>query len=149
LYQHIYIHKHSQLNPQYTAQFFSDMVNSHIMPCLQLRSPQGSIEAFALLHKVGDTLTVPALGYSPFSNIKGLYRLLFASLHEYAQAHQLLLNYSSGAGDFKRKRGGAAHLEYTLLRAPLKHYLGQAQWLRWVQEKTNQIAASDLIAMGA
>jgi hypothetical protein len=149
LYQQIYIHKHSQLNPQYTAQFFSDMINHQVMQCLQLRDSDGQIQAFALLYKIGETLTVPALGYDAQSDQNSLYRLLFASIHDYTQAHHLLLNYSSGAGDFKRKRGGSACLEYTMLRAPASHRWGQAKWLQWAQTQAAKISVNDLIALGA
>jgi Acetyltransferase (GNAT) domain len=149
LYQQIYIRKHSAFNPQYTAQFFYDMVNGGIMQCLQLRDQQEQILAFALLYKVGDTITVPALGYDGEHEQKSLYRLLFAAIHDYTQAHQLLLNYSSGAGDFKRKRGAIAHLEYTLVRAPQRHRFGQNQWLRLAQSWTADIGTNDLIGLGA
>jgi hypothetical protein len=149
LYQQIYIQKHSTLNPQYTAQFFADMINGNVMQCLQLRDQHERILAFALLYKIGEVLTVPALGYDSQHTNKSLYRLLFATLHDYTQAHHLLLNYSSGAGDFKRKRGATAHLEYALVRAPTTQRFGQKRWLQWAQSLTCDINASDLIALGA
>ena len=149
LYQSIYIEKHSALNPQYSSQFFSDMLQSQVMRCLLLRDYNQDVRAFAMLYQVGDTLTVPALGYDRALENIGLYRMLFASIYQYALNSKLLLNYSSGAGDFKRKRGATPHLEYTLLRAPLRYRLWQKKWLRWIETQTATLGASDLIALGA
>lgn len=150
LYTRIYLDKHSQLNAQYTPEFFEDMLNAQVMRALLLTHSNGSIMAFAMLYQVGDTLTVPALGYATDAEIDGLYRLLFSAIHEYTQTHALLLNYSSGAGDFKRKRGGIPHLEYTMVCAPSKKPNGwRAQLLRWLEKRTLGIDAAALMALGA
>lgn len=146
LYQAIYITKHSALNAQYTTQFFYDMVQARVMQALLIRSKEGLIVAFAMLYQQDDTLTVPALGYDTRTGIEGLYRLLFAAIHHYTQTQKLLLNYSSGAGDFKRKRGGTPRMEYTLLHAPSSW---RHQVLSWVESKTISIQAHQLITLGA
>lgn len=146
LYQEIYIKKHSLLNAQYTTQFFSDMVQAQVMQALLLKNKEGHIVAFALLYQQGDTLTVPALGYDMHTGVDGLYRLLFAAIHQYTEAQKLLLNYSSGAGDFKRKRGGTPRMEYTLLHAssPWKQRI-----LAWLENKARSIQIEQLIKLGA
>ncbi len=150
LYTRIYLDKHSQLNAQYTADFFEDMLNQHVMRAVALTHSNGDIMAFAMLYQVGNTLTVPALGYATDAEIDGLYRLLFSAIHEYTQTHALLLNYSSGAGDFKRKRGGLPQLEYTMVCAPSKKTIGwKTQLLRWLEKKTRGINTEALIALGA
>lgn len=146
LYQAIYIKKHSALNAQYTTQFFSDMVQAQVMQSLLLKNEQGHIVAFAMLHQIDETLTVPALGYDMHIGIEGLYRLLFAAIHGYAQTHRLLLNYSSGAGDFKRKRGGIPRIEYTLLHGPSPR---TKKILSWLEKKSQCIQVRDLIKLGA
>jgi hypothetical protein len=45
----------------------------------------------------------------------GLYRLLMALLLKTAKERSLMLHLSSGAGAFKRSRGGKATLEYTAI----------------------------------
>jgi hypothetical protein len=150
LYTRIYLEKHSRLNAQYTADFFEDMLNQQVMRAVALTHSNGDIMAFAMLYQVGDTLTVPALGYATDAEIDGLYRLLFSAIHEYTQTHALLLNYSSGAGDFKRKRGGMPHLEYTMVCAPCRNKIGwKAQLLRWIESKARGINTETLIALGA
>jgi hypothetical protein len=149
LYQAIYIDKHSALNAQYTAQFFADMVSCGLMTALVLQDAENRIVAFALLYGVDDTLTVPALGYDPQSAVNGLYRLLFAAISLHAQDKRMLLNYSSGAGDFKRKRGGVAHIEYTCLKAPRKWRSLKSSLLSVAERYGQGIREFDLIAWGA
>ncbi len=151
LYNAVYLDKHSRFNPQYTLNFFRDVLQSGLMQCLVLKSAEGQIDAFALLYRVGDTLTAPAVGHDVHQPERGLYRQLFAALSLYVEAQQVLLNYSSGAGDFKRKRGGQARLEYTLLRAPqrpegfkLRHHL-----LQWGAKQLKGLSAEALMQRGA
>ena len=61
----------------------------------------------------------------------------------------MLLNYSSGAGDFKRKRGGVACLEYTMLKAPQNWHSTRSMILSLLQRKGQGIRETDLIAWGA
>jgi hypothetical protein len=149
LYQKIYLHKHSLLNPQYTVQFFDDVVNQGVMSCLLVRGPDQQVYSFALLLSTGHTLSVPALGYDTQLNLEGSYRVLFAAIYTYAKDQRLLLNYSSGAGDFKRKRGGIAYLEYTYLTCPFNSYDVKRFILVLVAKKTASLKAQDLIELGA
>jgi hypothetical protein len=149
LYQKIYLHKHSLLNPQYTVQFFDDVVNRGVMSCLLVRGENQQICSFALLLKTDLTLSVPALGYDTKFSLEGSYRVLFAAIYTYAKDQRLLLNYSSGAGDFKRKRGGIGHLEYTYLICPFKSYGIKKFILALVAKKTASLKAQDLIELGA
>lgn len=149
LYQKIYLHKHSLLNPQYTVQFFDDVVNQGVMSCLLIRGLDQQICSFALLLRAGHTLTVPALGYDTKFNLEGSYRVLFAAIYTYAKDQRLLLNYSSGAGDFKRKRGGIGYLEYTYLVCPFNSYDIKKFILTLVAQKTATLKVQDLIKLGA
>ena len=149
LYDLIYIQKHSAYNAKYTPAFFKDMINSKWMKALSLQNETGEIIAFALLHQIGDTLTVPALGYIENESGPGTYRLLFASLYKHTVDHQLMLNYSSGAGDFKRKRGAQSRLEYTAVKAPNSFLNWKARLMQWVAGKTKHMSEQDLIQRGA
>jgi hypothetical protein len=137
------------LNPQYTVQFFADLIHQGSMSCLLVRGSDQQIRSFALLRTTGQTLTVPALGYDSEIYLEGSYRVLFAAIYSYAKSQGVLLNYSSGAGDFKRKRGGIAYLEYTYLSCPLNSHRFKKWALSFVAKKTAAIDALDLIAMGA
>jgi len=149
LYQAIYIDKHSVLNAQYTSQFFADMLSFKVMTALVLQDADGQIVAFAMLYEVDDTLAVPALGYDTQYPVNSLYRQLFAAITFHAQEKRMLLNYSSGAGDFKRKRGGVARLEYTMLKAPQNWHSARSSILSFLQRHGQGIRETDLIAWGA
>ncbi len=149
LYNKIYLQKHSLLNAQYSFEFFNDLVNADVMQCLLVVNPQHDILAFALLFEQAGTLTIPALGYDCDSETVGTYRLLFAAIYTHAKERGILLNYSSGAGDFKRKRGGTPHLEYTYLRAPVRHSRFLNRLLQSMSIKLQSIQAETLISYGA
>ena len=60
----------------------------------------------------GRLTTVPFIGYDTSLPAEtGLYRRLFTGIHREVNERRQLLNYSSGAGDFKRRRGGVASVE--------------------------------------
>ncbi len=149
LYDLIYIQKHSVFNANYTPTFFRDMINSAYMSSLCLKNEQGETVAFALLHQIDDTLTVPALGYIESESGPGIYRLLFAAIFNYTLEHQLMLNYSSGAGDFKRKRGAVGRLEYTAVKTPSSFLNWKARLMHWVSKRTKHLSEQDLIQRGA
>jgi hypothetical protein len=67
----------------------------------------------------------------------------------YSKDKQVLLNYSSGAGDFKRKRGGEAYLEYAYIRCPLDSGRIKKRIIHFAACKTQSINVQDLIKLGA
>ena len=149
LYYSIYIEKHGAFNAQYTPKFLRDMINGGAMRCLMLHDSAGVCVAFALLHQVDVTLTVPALGYDVHHRVAGLYRALFVQVYKYTLAHQLLLNYSSGAGEFKRKRGGVPRMEFTMVKAPQSYWQWKSRILKLLQRWSSELGVEELIALGA
>jgi Peptidogalycan biosysnthesis/recognition len=147
LYHEIYIEKHSKLNARYSLKFFQDMIDLVQMPCLRVYD-HSILVAFALLYRKGDRLVVPAVGHASDENNKGYYRSLFAAIAQYIEAHALYLNYSSGAGDFKRKRGGVPLLEYTAIHAPANSKLKQSL-IRFVAQKARSVTMEMMIESGA
>jgi len=148
LYTEIYIKKHSPLNAQYTVEFFRDMLSSGVMRCIILQDSNELIHAFALLYQRGQTLVVPALGYDNEKDKNGLYRILFATIYSYIKQQKLYLNYSSGAGEFKRNRGGIPRLEYVYLKPPM-HSKFRKFILSKLSQKLGSITIKKLIEMGA
>jgi len=148
LYDAVYLDRHCRLNAQYTAAFFRETVDSGAMRCLVLRDGEGEIRAFALLQQAGDVLTAPAVGYDTARPEAGYYRQLVAALLGHVERERLLLNYSAGAGDFKRKRGGVPMMDYTALRAPATARL--RPWLyAAIARQVAGLGVDDLIARGA
>jgi hypothetical protein len=146
-YERIYLQKHSQLNAQYTAEFFLGVINQGLMELMVLEK-QGEWLGFALISRRGNVASVPALGYGELCESLGGYRLIFAAIYGQTVGHGALLNYSSGAGDFKRKRGGQPHLEYTLLRAPAASKYRRGL-LGWLADRLSRVRVDDLIRRGA
>jgi len=125
------------------------MINGGAMRCLMLHDSAGVCVAFALLHQVDVTLTVPALGYDIHHREAGLYRALFVQVYKYTLAHQLILNYSSGAGEFKRKRGGVPRMEFTMVKAPQSYWQWKSRILKLLQRWSSELGVEELIALGA
>jgi hypothetical protein len=146
-YERIYLKKHSQLNAQYTADFFLGVINEGLMELLVLEQ-QGEWLGFALIYRRGNVATVPALGYSELCEPLGGYRLVFAAIYRQTVGLGLLLNYSSGAGDFKRKRGGVPLMEFTLLKAPKRSHWRKSG-LAWIGRRLSHLSLQDLISRGA
>lgn len=149
LYNQIYLKKHSLLNAQYSFEFFNDLINAGVMQCLLVVNEQRDIVSFALLCEQAGVLTIPALGYDQEMAEVGTYRILFAAIYTHAKNRKILLNYSSGAGDFKRKRGGKPYLEYTYLRAPLNGNWFLKRLLHAASKKFAAMQAEALIRFGA
>lgn len=120
LYRDTYIERHSSLNALYSAEFFELAWRNRALEFIGLvESATGLLQGFAAFYAAYGVLTVPALGHSAdMPREAGLYRRLTALAIRKAAERRLLLNYSSGAGDAKRKRGAEARLEFTALRAP-------------------------------
>mgnify|MGYP003342644760 CR=1 FL=1 len=149
LYETIYLRKHSKLNPQYSSRFFADLINSGVARYICIRDSDNRILSFALLWSVGETLTVPALGYDELTGDRGSYRMLFVAIYLYARDSKLLLNFSSGAGEFKRRRGGVPRLEYTYLRYPSSASYFKRGVLKFTSRLIAPVNEDRLIKLGA
>ena len=152
LYQTIYRHRHSLRNPDYSIEFLQWARYRGLIELLGLRSSTGQICAFAARHNQGSTTSVPMLGYDLEADRRdGLYRQLVAVLVREAGVRQQTFDFSSGAGDFKRKRGFEPRLELTMLRAPSRwprRWPGQIA-LRLACAGTSFLDLDRLIAAGA
>jgi hypothetical protein len=148
LYHDVYLNKHSRLNANYRPQFFSDMLASGAMECLVLRDDSAIIRSFAMLRRIGSDLIAPAVGHDIDQPEAGHYRQLFAALSNYVDQHKLRLNYSSGAGDYKRKRGGIGELEMTAIKAPLNAAISR-RMLALLARQCDKLTLEMMIANGA
>lgn len=113
LYEMLYLEKHSQLNPRYTVDFIQKALKQRFLEFRGLRHSSGRIDAVFACFRRGNVLTTPYVGYDTSNTERhSFYRLLVAMLLKRVAEEGLLLNYSSGAGEFKRRRGGEACLEF-------------------------------------
>lgn len=113
LYRQLYLDKHSRLNPQYTKRFVAGAIQKRWLELRGLRNEAGSLDGVLGCFRLGDTTSTPFIGYdTTLPRDSGLYRLLVTMLLQRVAEEKLLLNYSSGAGDFKRRRGGEPVIEF-------------------------------------
>ena len=111
----LFIEKHSIYNPQFSAEFLHAMHQSGLMEFHSFRDPTDHrIIASIALFTQQNIITTPIVGYdTSMPKELGLYRLLMAVLLKQTYNSGKAMNLSSGAGSFKRARGGKAALEYT------------------------------------
>ncbi len=113
LYHKLYIQKHSPLNPQYNAWFVTRGLEERWLEFRGLRHRSGSLDGVFGCFTAGNTTSTPFIGYdTSLGNNSGLYRHLVALLLQQVGERGQCLNYSSGAGDFKRRRGGHPAIEF-------------------------------------
>lgn len=137
-FRDLFIGKHSALNPDFTDRFFSFCRDTGWLELWMLRHAGRPCGVVGLYARHG-WLTTPLIGYDTAApQSLGLYRRLMALLLREARERGLRLHYSSGAGQFKRQRGGVPALECTALYdrhlpAPVRWRLGlgAAALRRW------------------
>lgn len=113
-FNQLFIEKHSPYNPQFTAEYFQALHAAGLVNFHCFRSISGHIVGAIGLLTQQDTITSPILGYDTrLPKSLGLYRLLIAVLLKETYESGLRMNLSSGAGPFKRMRGGEPEIEYT------------------------------------
>lgn len=113
LYNALYLQKYSMYNPQFNEDFIALAIKNKILHLQALRK-NGRIDAVIGYFCRNGVMTTPLLGYDlSLPREIGLYRMLSALLFYIALDNGHLLNRSSGAAHFKRKRGAAAEVEYS------------------------------------
>ncbi len=117
LYRLLYIEKHSRLNPRYTEAFVNGAIRERWLEFHGLRDRDGTlVGVFGFFTLDGILTSVPFIGYdTTLDQETGLYRRLFIGILREISARKQRLNYSSGAGDFKRRRGGVPVVEFNAI----------------------------------
>jgi hypothetical protein len=117
LYRMVYIDKHSELNPLYTPLFFETAVSTGLLEAEVLCDIHtDEVLAVQMYHRNSDTITTPFIGYdTAVPREKRLYPFLNLRLTRKALEERRILNMSSGAGEFKKQRGGAPSFEYLVV----------------------------------
>jgi Acetyltransferase (GNAT) domain len=113
LYRQIYLEKHTPLNPRYTDAFVAAALREGWLEFRGLRHASGRLDGVYGAFSHAGVTSIPFIGYDASLPAEaGLYRHLVSLLLEQIGERGQLLNYSSGAGDFKRRRGGKPVIEY-------------------------------------
>lgn len=145
LFRQLFIDKHSALNPDFSPEFFELCQETGFLELYGLRYQGRLVGVLGLYpHAASGWLTTPLIGYdTSLPQQLGLYRRLMALLLQQARERQLRLHYSSGAGQFKRARGGVAQLEYTAVYS--QHLHGVSRHCNRLLAQTLQILAPPLL----
>ncbi len=113
LYHQLYLEKHSELNPQYTESFVRRALREHWLEFHGIRSADGTLVGAFGFFSLGGTTSVPFIGYdTTLPQEEALYRRLVSGILQIIADRGQSLNYSSGAGDFKLRRGAIPIIEY-------------------------------------
>jgi hypothetical protein len=114
LYELLYLEKYSRFNPRYNARFMREWHHAGLLEFHGFRDASGLLLCVVGLFRQGATITSPIVGYDTALPQKlGLYRLLSACAFELAARNDYRFNYSAGAAQFKRLRGGQPAIEYS------------------------------------
>jgi hypothetical protein len=117
IYGMLYLQKHSIFNPAFTADYMRLCHTSGILRFLGLRHPSGRLDGMVGILAIGRTTPLPSIvGYdTSLDRYIGLYRMIITLIFKTAMAEGWNVNLSSGAAEFKRKRGGQPIIEYSSL----------------------------------
>lgn len=116
LYTDLYRAKYSRTNPDYGLALLRAAIESGVLTARVIRNGDGVIEGFVGEHVYQGALVNPLLGYDrALPQTRGLYRVAMAASMPRAIAEGLLVNWSAGAGGFKRNRGARPALEYCMV----------------------------------
>ena len=112
-YNNIYLEKYSVLNPQYTEKFIEIAANSKVLSFQLMENQEKELLAVQAIYYTGGKITTPFIGYdTSLPREEGIYRLMNMQLMQEAINKNLFLNMSSGAGKFKKQRGGEPSFEH-------------------------------------
>jgi len=112
LYRDLYLDKHSELNPQYRADFFALILEGRFLTHRAFIK-DGRVDAFISYLLQDEVITGALIAYDLNSSRKlALYRMGVALLIAEAAQRKVLVNLSAGAGDFKMLRGAMPVQEY-------------------------------------
>ena len=118
LYEMLYMEKYSRFNPHYNAEFMRCWHKAGLLEFHGFRDDSGILQCVVGLFRQGTTFTSPIVGYdTSLPRQLGLYRLLTACAYEATMEKGCRLNFSAGAAEFKRLRGGAPAIEYSAVYA--------------------------------
>lgn len=117
IYRELYLEKHSIYNPIYTESFIKTGIGNFRLRYEVMKDKSNDrIVAVQGIHETAEVINTSFIGYDQnLPQNLGLYRLMNYELMRQAIAKNKILNMSSGAGDFKSKRGGTSSFEYQMI----------------------------------
>ena len=135
LYNQLYIDKYCALNPQFTANFISNIENIGILTTHGIYSKEDVMIGALGLFSRDNIMTSPIVGYDLLTLKKyQTYRQIMSYNLEQAQSKRCLFNASSGVSQFKLNRGAKAEIEYSAFYINHLPIFQRFQWklLQWI-----------------
>lgn len=115
-YRHLYLQKYSKNSPDFSAEYFIDLLNAKVLEFYGIEDRNQNLLAFFALYINGEFATPALIGYD-FGSAIPLYRALMVGALDTVSKRGLKLNNSAGSPIFKSRRGGKAQIEYMLIYA--------------------------------
>ena len=116
LYNRLYLDKYCRLNPHYSAQWMRRGQRDGWLELHALRTADGRIDGALGWFADAGVISAPIVGYdTALPQRVGLYRQLTRLCLQAAVERRQVLNFSAGAAEFKRLRGGQPQIEYSLI----------------------------------
>lgn len=130
LYKKLYIDKHSIYNPMFNSEYMRQAHKNDFIKFFGLRNSSGILDGFIGFYERHNVTSTPIVGYdTTLPQELGLYRKLMAYALLRAHENGLILNLSSGASEFKLRRGAVSFIEYHAVYT--KHLNNKFQKLTW------------------
>lgn len=116
LYNKLYLEKYSYNNPQFTHDYIALWHRHKLLTMQGLRNKNGVLDGIIGHFCRNKIITTPLFGYdTSLPKSLGLYRVLSALIMQYSYSNNTLQNASAGASEFKRLRGAAPEIEYSVI----------------------------------
>jgi len=152
LYRQLYHNRYSRRHPDYTVEMVMLARKRGWLRLGGLSDPDDDrLLGFYAIHEAGRVSSAPLLGYdTTLASGLGLYRQLSSMISLDAMQRRQLENASSGAGEFKRRRGFKPVLEYLAVLPPLAgpRRAGDRAILKLLAAATRKITLEDFLAAG-
>jgi hypothetical protein len=129
LYSFLYLEKYCQHNPAYTAHWLRAGHESGWLRLQGLVDESNQLQAILGWFENDELMTAPIVGYNTALPKKmGIYRLLTQACLNEAIRQKKILNFSAGAAQFKRLRGGEPEIEYSLIYIQHLNIVRRVTW---------------------
>jgi hypothetical protein len=130
LYNLLYLDKYCTLNPHYSAQWMQRGQREGWLELRALRNVDGRIDGALGWFANTGVISTPIVGYdTALPQQVGLYRQLTRLCLQEAVERRQVLNFSAGAAEFKRLRGGQAQIEYSLIHVAHLSWGRRVVWI--------------------
>ncbi len=128
MYNDLYVQKHYANNLELTAEWFQMAIQSGFMKT-NIFLLNGEMIAFACYTQEGDRMIGAYLGYRDALNREyKLYRRVIACCIRQAMQRKCIIHLSSGATDFKMRRGAKQAVEYEAIDISACNAIDRARW---------------------